>query len=238
MSQVRTCVLVGYAACSVLVGTLVLSGTPVRAQSRGAAAPGARAGRPSLFLSEAWKQNAKGDEHPVAADAVANPDLELRLYGPSAKEIQLTGAAGNESNPIHVWTGMCTTPCGLTLRHKASLADLTGLARIRWNTKVSGVHQIRPLVKLADGTMYVADKADGAARDWLFSELFLADLKWLRFDPARAVPTGAFLNTIDLSAVDEIGFVDLMPGSGHGPGGWSDLAQFEVYGRGVPRVVK
>jgi hypothetical protein len=26
-----------------------------------------------------------------------------------------------------------------------------------------------------------------------------------------------------------------MPGSGHGPGGWSDVAEFEVYARAVPR---
>ena len=39
----------------------------------------------------------------------------------------------------------------------------------------------------------------------------------------------------DLRKVDEVGFVDLMPGSGHGQGGFSVLASFEVYGRSVPR---
>jgi len=39
----------------------------------------------------------------------------------------------------------------------------------------------------------------------------------------------------DLSRVDEIGYVDLMPGSGHGPGGWIDVAAIEVYGRPVKR---
>ena len=29
--------------------------------------------------------------------------------------------------------------------------------------------------------------------------------------------------------------VDLLPGSGHGPGGWSDLAWIEVYGKSVKR---
>jgi hypothetical protein len=29
--------------------------------------------------------------------------------------------------------------------------------------------------------------------------------------------------------------IDLIPGSGHGQGGWSDVARFEVYGRPVPR---
>jgi hypothetical protein len=39
----------------------------------------------------------------------------------------------------------------------------------------------------------------------------------------------------DLSKVDEIGFADLMPGSGHGTGGWIQLGGIEVYGKSVPR---
>ena len=35
--------------------------------------------------------------------------------------------------------------------------------------------------------------------------------------------------------MDEVGYIDLMPGSGHGQGGWSDVAQIEVYGRPVKR---
>jgi hypothetical protein len=35
--------------------------------------------------------------------------------------------------------------------------------------------------------------------------------------------------------VDEVGFADLMPGSGHGPGGWVDVASIEVYGKAVKR---
>jgi hypothetical protein len=158
----------------------------------------------------------------------------LKLYGPTGKEILLTGRAGDESNPIHPWTGMCTTPCGLALRDKTNFADLTGLARIRWNTKTSGFHQVRPMVKLADGNWYVGDRVDASTRDWLVTEFNLADVRWLKLDIDRAVTTGTFV-TIDLSKVDEIGFVDLMPGSGHGQGGWVDVAQFEVYGKPVPR---
>ena len=39
----------------------------------------------------------------------------------------------------------------------------------------------------------------------------------------------------ELSRVDEVGLVDLMPGSGHGNGGFSDVAWIEVHGRPVPR---
>jgi hypothetical protein len=44
------------------------------------------------------------------------------------------------------------------------------------------------------------------------------------------------VDKLDLTRVDEIGFADLMPGSGHGPGGWSDVAQVEVYGQAVARA--
>src|SRR5215471_21149130 len=39
----------------------------------------------------------------------------------------------------------------------------------------------------------------------------------------------------DLSKVDEIGFVDLTPGSGHGLGGFSDVGWIEVYGKPIKR---
>jgi len=115
------------------------------------------------------------------------------------------------------------------------MADLTGLARVRWNTKMSGFHQVRPVVKLADGTWLVGDQATGSTRDWLVSEIAFADLRWMKLDIARVVTTGALLDKVDLTRVEEIGFADLMPGSGHGPGGWSDVAQIEVYGKAVSR---
>ena len=60
-------------------------------------------------------------------------------------------------------------------------------------------------------------------------------MRWLKLDPERLVTTGNFVDKPDFSKVDEVGFVDLMPASGHGPGGWSDVAQIEVYGNAVMR---
>ena len=203
------------------------------AGARGGGAAAAR--RPGLFFKEEWQQNEKNDEHPATQASVANPSLELQMYGPG-KDLQLTGRAGDESNPIHLWSGNCTSPCAATLRDKANFADLTGLARIRWNTKMSGFHQIRPIVKLADGTWLIGDRAEGSStRDWIYSEFTVSDLRWLRLDIARVVTTGNFVEKVDLSKVDEIGFADLMPGSGHGPGGWVDVAQIEVYANKVAR---
>ncbi len=202
-------------------------------EGRGRGAGPAR--RPGLFFKEEWGQTEKGGEHPTGPESVTNPNLELKLYGPTGKEVLLTGAKGDDNNPIHLWTGMCTTPCAVALRDKNSMADLTGLARIRWVTKMSGLHQVHPIVKLADGTWLVGDKGDGSITDWRTSEINFSDLKWLRLDIEKVVTKGNFVNNPDLSKVDEIGYVDLMPGSGHGPGGWSDVGAIEVYANAVKR---
>jgi len=203
---------------------------------RGRGAAPARMTRPTLFLKEEWKQTPAGGEHPVIpSESLSNPNLELKLYGSTGKEILLTGSAQDENNPIHLWTGMCTTPCAVALRDKNNYGDLTGLARIRWVTKVSGFHQVRPIVKLADGTWLVGDHTDGSTLDWLQSDFSLADVRWLRLDINAVVTKGNFVEKPDLSRVDEIGFVDLVPGSGHGPGGWIDVATIEVFGKAVKR---
>ncbi len=209
--------------------------TFAQAPAEGRGRGGAAARRPSLFFREEWGQTEKGGEHPTGPESVANPNLELKLYGPTGKEVLLTGAKGDENNPIHLWTGMCTSPCAVALRDKNSMADLTGLARIRWTTKTSGLHQVHPIVKLADGTWLVGDKGDGTVTDWRTSEINFSELRWLRLDIDKVVTKGNFVQNPDLSKVDEIGFVDLIPGSGHGPGGWSDVAAIEVYAGAVKR---
>jgi hypothetical protein len=213
------------------IASLTLLGSAVS----GVALAQGRASRPPLFFHEEWKQTPAGGEHPVTQDGVSNPSLELKLYGTSGKEVQLTGSAKDENNPIHLWTGMCATPCAVTLRHKDNLADLTGLARIRWVTKMSGFHQIRPVVKLADGTWLVGDRADGSAADWQVSEFNLSEVRWLKLDIEKVVTKGNIVEKPDLSKVDEIGFADLIPGSGHGAGGWSDVAAIDVFSGSVKR---
>ena len=195
----------------------------------------AKAARPALFFREDWKQVPTNQEHGVNQESLANPNLELKLYGPSATEIQMTGTTGEETNPPHVWTGLCPSACAATLRDKNNFADLTGLGRIKWVTKVSGYHLVRPVVKLADGTMLVGDHTHGSTADWLTDDIAIPDLRWRRLDPERVVTVGEWVANPDLSKVDEIGFADLMPGSGHGQGGWSDVGVIEVYGKPVKR---
>ena len=168
--------------------------------------------------------------------------------GPSC--IQLAGynqnpppqkvAAGSPTDPANLWTGVCGTPVAATLRHKKSLVDLTGSARIRWVTRTSGFHVVRPVVKLADGTWLVGDYAEGAHSSnstlFLESEFAVANVLWLPLDITRVVTRGqTWVEKPDLTRVDEVGFADLLPGSGHGWGGFVNVGRIEVYGRAVSR---
>jgi hypothetical protein len=148
-------------------------------------------------------------------------------------------AAGQPTDAPNLWTGVCQTPVAATLRHKTSYVDLTGLARIRWVTRVSGFHVVRPLVKLADGNWFVGDYGEGApsANSTLFleSEFAVSSVRWLPIDMSRIVTVGQSWAHPDLGKVDEVGFADLTPGSGHGWGGFVNVGKIEVYGRPVPR---
>lgn len=149
-------------------------------------------------------------------------------------------AAGSRTDPPNLWTGVCQTPVAATLRDKNNFVDLTGLARIRWVTRVSGFHVVRPVVKLADGTWLVGNYGEGAPSSnstlFLESEFAVANIRWLPLDITRVVTRGqSFVEKPDLSRVDEIGFADLLPGSGHGWGGFVNVARIEVYGKPVKR---
>ena len=194
--------------------------------------------RPPLFLRETFKETPKGtSETNVTADFLTNPNLEIKLYGPGAKVIQIVHHDSPKDEPSYIWTGLCAAPCALALRDKSSYVDLTGLAKIRWRSKQAGFHMLRPLLKLADGTWLVGDHADGYTIDWRETEMTLAEIHWRRFDSEHGLegPDGRLVESVDLSKVDEIGFTDLTIGTGHGAGGSSRLDWIEVYGTPIAR---
>jgi len=202
----------------------------------------APAGQPPLFFKEEWK--APTDvEHPVSQDSVASATLELKLYGDGVGGMKPDHGIWIVKHnlpliePAHTWSGMCTSSCAFALRDKDNYVDLTGLGKIRFQYKVAGFHLLRPVIKLADGTWLAGDHTDGLSADWHESEITLADLRWRKIDIKKVVeaPDGKWIEHPDLSKVDEIGFTDLMAGSGHGPGGWSDVGRIEVYGKPVKR---
>jgi len=233
---------------SLLVGMAMIAMNALGQQA--APAPAARAPRvtptfPPLFIAEEWTRpaNAKG-QVPVAASNVSHQNLELKVYGTDAKNLTISGEAGNATGPLNLWTGLCTAPVAATLRDKNNYVDLTGLAKVRWVTRASGFHVVRPVVKLADGTMLVGDHVDASTTTFLESEFAFTGLRWIKLDPERVVTTGVYgpvgeasswVENPDLSKVDEVGFADLMPGTGHGSGGWVNVGRFEVYGKPVKR---
>jgi hypothetical protein len=188
-----------------------------------------------LAFRETWKPTAGAFEHPVLPANVANPNLELHLYGPSGNQIQMNGDPGFTSNPPHLWTGLCQQICAATLRDKNNYVDLSGFGKIRWFVKVSGLHLLHPIIKLADGTWLLGEHGDANQYDLLVSEFTLSESRWIKLDIDRVVTVGRWLDKVDLTKVDEIGFTDLMPGSGHGFGGYSDVGWVEVWGKPIPR---
>jgi hypothetical protein len=127
----------------------------------------------------------------------------------------------------------------VTLRDKNNYVDLTGLGRIQWRTRQRGFHSLRPLIKLADGTMLVGDYTEPTSSYWRRSEFFLVDVpRWRVLDPAEVVEArdAVWRTNVDLSRVDEVGFTDLARGGGHGQGGSSALDWIEVYGKPVSRT--
>ncbi len=205
-----------------------------------------------LFLKVEWvrppSQNDTKVRYAPVQENVNDPNVEIKYYGAAAKQILTTGVPGSDITPYGVWTGTAEGPFAITFKLKNNNhVDLTGLANIRWFTKTSGFHVVRPVVKLANGTLLVGDLAFSSVPKLTLSEFSLADVRWIKLDPDRVVtvnsgPAAANPNNEiwvvnpDLSKVEEVGFADLMPGSGHGTGGYIQLSTIEVYGKSVPRT--
>lgn len=215
---------------------------------RGGGGGGAqRASAAPLFLKVEWVRPASQTEQTaVVQENLADANIELKQYAPAAKQLLTSGNPGSPTAPFSVWSGECEGPFAITFRHKTNFVNLSGLSRVRWTVKTSGFHVVRPVVKLADGTMLVGDHESAAVPMLSQVEFSLSGIRWIKMDPARAVTLNAgdasrgaaneiwFLNP-DLSRVDEVGFADLMPASGHGTGGYIHIAGIEVYGQPVPR---
>ena len=201
-------------------------------QGRGAAEA---ATRPALLFKEEWKQppysGALNDETRRATqDAVANPRLELKLYGSDARNVGVY----NHEGRFDLWNGVVTSPLAITLRDKTNYADLTGLARLRAVVRTMSLHVVYPVVKLADGTYLAGSRGFSTEGDFLESELAFGGMRWFKLDPQKVVTTVEVKNP-DLGRVDEVGVADLSPGGGHGVSGAFNLSTIELYAKPVAR---
>jgi len=203
-------------------------------QARGPAEP---PGELPLLFREEWKQPPyEGELDDVkrrirdTREAVGNPNLELKLYGPDTKDLLVALHEGRHD----LWTGLETSPICAMLKDKNNYIDLTGRSRLRWITRTQSLHVIHPVVKLADGMLLAGNLAISTDGDFLESEVSFGHQRWYVLDPDKLVTTIEVKNP-DLSRVEEIGFVDLMPSGGKGFAGWSNVSVVELYAKSAPR---
>ena len=159
----------------------LLPAGPAYAAQRGAGQPPAA---PQRLFSMTMQNEMRSS---LTQSAVTTPNVDLELYGDGGDIIVATGT--NAYLP-RLFFGLCRGPCGFTLRDRDNNFDLRGRARIRLTTIVSGFHLVRPIIKLADGTLLIADQAVGSTADWIrsISRLEIAGGSgWIRFE---ALPWG------------------------------------------------
>jgi len=211
---------------------------------RGTGAPGPPGGRganaepavrPALLFKEDWKQppytGTLNDENRRATqEAVTNPRLELKLYGTDARNVGVY----NHEGRFDLWTGVVSSPVAIMLRDKSNYVDLTGLSRLRAIVRTLALHVIHPVVKLADGTYLAGSRAFDTEGEYIQEEVRFGGMRWHKLDPQKVVTTVEVAGP-DLTRVDEVGFVDLAPGGGHGIAGAFNVSTFELYAKGVPR---
>jgi hypothetical protein len=172
---------------------------------------GLHAAPPPLFFREDFKTTPAA--LPITPDHVANPNLVLSLHGPGKAGIKKSHHDQPADDPYYVWSGDCKGNWAVTLRHKTSLVDLTGGAKIRWRAKQSGFRQLHIVIQLADNSWLVSEVSDPPSPDWREREFNLSSVRWRKLDIGSIVE-GNLVPTPDLSAVREIGFTDLMTGGG------------------------
>ena len=203
--------------------------TPAPATQKPGMAP-----RPPLLFSEPWKlppyTGEQTDENMRFTPAVVtNPRVEVKLYGQDAKVIR---AAVHEER-IDLWNGMTSSPTAVTLRDRRSYVDLTD-ARLRWIVRTNAIHLLNPVVKLADGSLLVGDRAIATDGEFLSVEIAFSGMRWYALDPVKVVVMTEVVNP-ELRKVDEVGLAMLSPGGGHGIAGSANLSTVELFAYPVPR---
>jgi len=237
---------VSVALMALVTSAAMSAQAPAPAQGGRGGRGGGRQAPATLVLKVEWRaipgvtgtRPGVPDQVKVQQGHITDPNVELRQYGAATKLLTANGDASS------VWSGEVDAPFAVTFHEKNNFLDLTGNAKIRWVTKTSGFHVVRPVLKLADGTLMVGDYSSMNVPMLAATEFPVATIRWVKLDPMRVVTVSSpgnsnneiWVQNPDLSKVDEVGFADLMPASGHGTGGYIQLGTIEVYGRLVPNA--
>jgi hypothetical protein len=191
--------------------------------------------RPPLLYSETWRlppySGERTDENMRFTPAVVtNPRLEVKLYGADASVI----LASIHEERVDLWTGLAASPVAVTLRDRRNYVDLTDAARLRWIVRTNAIHQLHPVVRLADGRLIVGDRGISTHGEFLTVEIAFSGMRWYGLDPERIVVRTEVTNP-NLQRVDEVGLATLSPGGGHGITASANLSTVEMFAYPVPR---
>jgi hypothetical protein len=187
--------------------------------------------RPGLWFREDWRETPAAT--PVSQDHVKNPEVILTRHGPAAAQIKKSHHDQPADDPYYMWSGDTEANWAISLRHRTSVVDLTGQARIVWRAKQTGLRELRVVLKLANGRWIVSEQSDEPSIDWRVREFNVADLRWRVLDIEKVIE-GRVEPAPDLSRVEEIGCTDLMRGGGTPAS--SRLDWIEVYGVPISRA--
>src|SRR5262249_46416248 len=153
---------------------------------------GARLTAPPLSMKVEWvrpsaQENTKVRYMPVQ-DNIADANVLISYYGAGAKQVLTTGQPGSLTAPYGIWSGTAESPFAMTFKMKnGNYIDLTGLASIRWGVKTSGFHEVRPVLKLANGTLVVGDVGFTSITRVTTNEFAPASVHWIKLDPQKIV---------------------------------------------------
>ena len=163
----------------------------------------------NLFFREDWKEIPP--EIPVTQEHVSNENLILSLHGPGKEGIKKSHHDNIENDPYYIWSGRCSGNWAVSLKHQHCYVDLTGLAKIRWSTNISGFRQLHLILRTLDGDWLIGDSATKESVSWQEQEFFIQDLRWRALNIDTVIEMEC-VESPSLDRVDEIGFTDLMVG--------------------------
>ena len=218
------------------------------AAQRGAQAPAAPAAEaqqtmPTLLFREQWRQvdgavavptsprRSQNKYWLAAQSAVTSPNVELKLYGSDAKNVTVYQHEGR----YDLWTGLAGSPVAVLVKDRRNFIDLTGLARVRAILRTGNLHTLHPIVRLADGSLVAGSHVISTDGQFLQVEVSFPNQRWFTVEADTLAVKGS-AEKVDLTRVDEVGFVDLAPAGGHGNSGWANISWIEVYAKPVPRT--
>jgi hypothetical protein len=229
-------------ARTILTAGLVLSALAASAQTAQTSAEIAQSAqspaitsRPPQLVNEVWQlpphTGEPNDENMRFTPAVVtDPRIEVMLYGLDSAVVR----AAEHEGRIDLWNGMAMSPVAVTLRDRRNYVNLEDGARLSWIVRTNAIHTLYPVVKLANGTLIVGDRAITTDGEFLQVEVAFTGMRWYGLDPARVVVLTEVVDP-DLTRVDEVGLATLSPGGGHGIAGSVNLSSVRLFAHPVPR---